>query len=176
MTQTSALKSASITNLDSTPVVPNSCGMGAPDRLRTVDDYVTTLSGDQTGSTYKVVRIPSTAIVKSVVLESEAMTGGKFDIGLYYSDSAVDGTPSGVQGTLISANFFATDVDCSSAVGPTNEVNQSGNYTLNLRAEPIWQAAGLSADPGGFLDVVLTCHTTAVTTGARIGLKVEYAE
>jgi len=176
MAQTSNLKSASITNLDSIPTVANNTGEGAPAFLRVVDDYVTTLSGDNTTSTYKVVRIPSNAVVKSVKIENEAMSAGDVEVGLYYSDSTVDGTPVGVQGTVLNATFFATSVSLASAAGPTDVTNESGSYTLNLRSEPIWQAAGLTADPGGFLDIVLTVVTAGITTGARVGIRCDFAE
>lgn len=180
MSQTSHLKSLSITNLDTTPVIQNTTGEGASGKVLSNNDYATTVAADTTGSTYQLVRIPSNAKVKAVVFESEAQGAGKISLSVYYSDSAVDGTQASLQGLIVTATpggvgFFAVDIDCSSAVGPTNETNQSGVYTLNLRNQPIWQALGLASDPGGFFDVVAVVHTTAITTGAaRLGARVEY--
>ena len=72
--------------------------------------------------------------------------------------------------------FLATVIDCASAVVPTEVVNESGTYTLDKRKQPLWQAVGLSADPGGYFDIVATVKTTAVTTGTgKFGVRVAYA-
>lgn len=180
MTQTSHLKSAGITNLDTIPPFTPSVGAGASGFLRQVDGFSVPLAADATGSTYQLVRVPSFAIIKAVVFESEAQGAGKFSLSVYYSDSTVDGTPVANQGLIVGGSpggvaFFAADIDCASAVLPTNETNQNSVYTLNLRDQPLWQALGLAADPGGFFDIVAVCHTTAVTTGTgRLGIKVDY--
>ncbi len=175
---TSHLKSTSITNLDTIPVLYNTSGAGGAAMMRTINDFAVALAADAAGSTYQLVRIPTTAVVKAVVFESEAQGAGAVDIGLYYSDATNDGTPSAKQGLVVPSpgiNFFATDVNIASAVTPTNVTNQSGNYNLSLRNEPLWQAVGLAADPGGYFDVVATVHTTAVTTGTgRLGVLVDY--
>jgi hypothetical protein len=177
MTQTSHLKSLPITNLDAIPAVQNTSGVGAPGRLIQVDGFVSTVSADATGSTYQLVRVPSNCKVKAVVFEAAAMTAGKLSLSVYYSDATQDGTASANQGLIVpttGAAFFALDIDCSSAVGPTNETNQSGNYPIANREKELWDALALSADPGGFFDVVAVCHTTAITTGAAVYLKVDY--
>lgn len=174
---TEALKSTSITNSDATPRVANQAGKGAHSATKEVDDFVTTTSGVTTGSTYRIVRIPSNAIVKSVVVETEAMGGSSaVDIGLYYAD-APDSAPANQSagvGAVISAAFFASAQSLVSALTPTNVTNESGTYTLNKRSQPIWQAAGLATDPGGKFDIVLT-STATITTGARVGLNVRLA-
>ncbi len=159
------LKSTSVTNDDATPIVLNSPGAGGLFRLHEIDDYVTLSASASVGSTYRVVRVPTNAKVKSVVLESEAQGAGKVQIGVY--------APNG--GAVVSVNLFGNDIDLASAVSPTNEVAQSGNYTLDKRKQPLWQAAGAASDPGGFYDIALTVHTTAVTTGTgKTGLRVGY--
>lgn len=173
---TSALKDISIQNLDSTPVIPNTAGEGSGQKLISVNGFCTANAADAAGSTYKFARVPSTVKVKELWFESEAQGAGKVQLGVYYSDSAVDGTPASLQGTVAKVDLFATDIDCTSAVS-ANEVNQNGNYPLSQRNNPLWKAAGLSADPGGFFDIVATVHTTAVTTGTgRLGVTVAYAE
>lgn len=168
------VKSTFVTNLDAGTA--NSAGAGAPDYMRTVDGYATAVASSSADSTYQLVRIPSNANVKSIIFESEAQTAGKFDLGLYY---ATDGTGGHATSLLAAAaidqDFFAAVIDCASAVTPTEVVNQSGNYTLDKRTQPIWQAVGLSADPGGFLDIVATVKTTAVTTGTgKFGIRVGF--
>ena len=90
---TSALKSTAITNLDTSPPTPNTAGKGAPGYLKSVSGYVTAVAADAAGSTYRLVRLPSNAVVKQVQFESEAQGAGKVQLGVYYSDASGDGTP-----------------------------------------------------------------------------------
>lgn len=179
---TSTLKSAPITNLDATPVVPQSTGEGSSGYVRTVNGFVVAVAADAAGSTYRLVRLPSNAKVKNVVFTSEAQGAGAVQLGVYYSDSTVDGTAAANQGLVVpttGVNFFANDINIAAAVNQVDEVFQNmataGAYNLSLANQPLWQALGLTADPGGFLDVVATVHTTAITTGTgRVGVEVKY--
>lgn len=173
---TEALKSTPITNLDAAPVVMNTAGEGAPGRLISVTGYVAPSGSMAAGSTYRLVRLPSNCKVKRVQFQSEAQGAGKFQLGLYPSDSTTDGTNAAAPGTAIDVKFFADDIDCASAVLPGDYTFYTGgSYTLDKRNQPLWQAAGLSADPGGFIDVVATVHTTAITTGGgKVGVTVDY--
>jgi hypothetical protein len=172
------VKSTSITTLDTSPPAGVTAGKGAPANLRVVDDYVTLVAASSVGATYQVVRIPSTARVKTVTIESEAQTAGKVNVGLYYATDGEGGKPTSLlAANAIDEDFFAVDVDLASAVVPTDITNESGSYTLDKRSQPAWQAVGLTSDPGGYFDVCLTVHTTAVTTGTgKTGLRVAYAE
>lgn len=168
------IKSAPIINLDATPAVPNTEGEGATARLKQVQGFVTASAAASIASKYLLARIPSNAKVKDVILESEAQAAGATDVGLYYSDSTIDGTSASLQGTVISAAFFGSAVSLAAA-SRASIVNESGTYTLDKRNQPIWQAAGLASDPGGFFDVVATL-TTAITTGTgKLGAEVLYA-
>jgi len=172
---TSALKSVTLTNLSLSPPKKATTGEGSAGYLRSVNEYLTPLDGDAAGSTYKYVRIPTNAKVKHVKFEAGAMTAGTVGIGLYYSDAA-DGTQPSLAGTAVNASFFASLVSLATAFGITDVTNESGSYPANLRNKPIWEAAGLASDPGGFFDVVATVVTTAITTGALTGLEVQYVE
>jgi hypothetical protein len=173
---TESLKSPGITDLDAIPVTRDTAGEGGNYRLNEIDGYLTCSGSMAAGSTYALVRIRSNVKVKSLKWETPGLGAGKFNVGLNYSDSTVDGTKPALQGTVLDADFFATDVDGASAVNQTEIVNESGTYTLEKRVQPIWQAAGLSVDPGGWFDVVFTVHTTDITTGGKIGCRLAYAE
>jgi hypothetical protein len=161
-----ALKSASITNDDATPIVLNTAGQGAPAGLQVIDDYKAPSASASVGSTYRIVRVPTTAKIKVITLESEAQGAGKVDVGVY--------APNG--GAVVDADFFASAVDLAAAVTPTDITNESGTYTVDKRSQPLWQAVGASTDPGGFYDIVLTVVTTAVTTGTgKTYLRVSFA-
>lgn len=172
------VKSTFITNLDATPSVQNTAGEGGPAPIKDVDGWATVIAAGSVGATYQLARVPSNSKIKSLTFESEAQAAGKFNIGVYYATDGEGRQPLALlAANAINANLFVTDIDTTSAVTPTNVTNQSGLYTLDKRTQPLWQAAGLSTDPGGFFDIVATVHTTAVTTGTgKMGVRVSYTD
>lgn len=174
---TSALKSGPITNLDATPVVPNTAGEGASNYSRSIYGFVTAVAADAAGSTYQLVRVPSNAKAQSLQFESQAQGAGAVQLGLYYSTSKVDGTSPSLQGTVIDAKFFADQFSIAAAVLPGEKIFfTGGSNTPDKRNQPLWQAAGLTSDPGGYFDVVATVNTTAITTGTgKIGVSLTYS-
>lgn len=176
--------SPSITNLDAVAapyiVKQNTAGEGGVGSLKHINDYAVVAASAATGTVYRMVRIPSSAKVKNVVGESEALTAGKMNISVYYSDSKFDGTQVANQGLIVPTTgdqFFASDVDFASAVARTSYVNESGNYPIAKRNLPLWSALGLTSDPGGYFDICYVCHTTAVSgSGGNMSLEVEYLE
>lgn len=172
------VKSATITNLDASPATQNTAGEGAGGLLKEISGYATAVASSSADATYQLVRIPSNCKVKSIIFESEAQGAGKFDLGLYYATDGQGGKPTSLlAAAAIDQDFFATVIDCAAAVTPTEVVNESGSYTLDKRNQPIWQAAGLTADPGGSFDIVATVKTTAVTTGTgKFGISVRYVD
>lgn len=177
---TSNLKSAEITNLDATPYVAVQAGKGGGGYLKNVGGFVTAVAADAAGSTYRLVRLPSNAIVKRVEFEAEAQGAGKVQLSAYYSDSTIDGTAVANQGLVVpttGAAFFSDDIDMASAVAPANKLKNAttAGYDLGKRNKELWDALGLTSDPGGFIDVVAVVHTTAVTTGTgKLGVSVDY--
>lgn len=179
---TSALKSAAITNLDAVPVAQNTSGEGAPGMLRTVEGFITTVAADAAGSTYRLVRVPSRAILKDAIFRAEAQGAGKVQLSVYYSDAVSDGTTPGNQGLVVpstGAGFVSDDIDCASAVAAADKLGggTSPGWNLSMHNKQLWDALGLASDPGGYFDIVAVVHTTAVTTGAaRLGVSVGYVE
>jgi hypothetical protein len=62
------VKSNSITNLDASPVVPNTRGLGAPGDYVNFSDIAAATTGGlvSTSSTYKVIRLPSNCKIKAM--------------------------------------------------------------------------------------------------------------
>lgn len=182
----SALKTAQITALDTYQPVGDvqNAGSGATARWNSISGTVTPIAADSVGSTYRLCRIPSDAVVKQVLLASQAQGAGAVQIGVYYSDSKIDGTLPANQGLVVpttGVNFFASDVSLATAVPQTDETFQNqataGAYNPSLINQQIWQALGLTADPGGYFDITATVHTTAITTGGGfLSAQVSYAE
>lgn len=172
MSQTSHLKAAGLANLDSIPRVANNPGVGGPNFLFSVDGFVTAVAADTTGTTYQLVRVPSNAIIKRLRFESEAQGAGAVELGVYYSTSTTDGTAANNQNSngtpkAINASFFAAEFSIA-AQTEGEYVRGNGTESTNtiaLSQEPLWQAAGLSTDPGGYIDIVATVNTSAITTG-----------
>lgn len=170
------VKSTPVTNLDATPIVPNTVGEGAQGFLRNIEGNAVAVASSSVDATYQLVRVPSNAKVKELRFESAAQGAGKFDIGVYYATDGQVGQPTALlAAAAISQALFASAIDCASAVAITNVTNESGTYTIEKRNQPLWQAAGLSSDPGGAFDIVATVVTTAVTTGTgRFGVSVNF--
>lgn len=172
------VKSNSITQLDALGASPpgsilyTSSGDGSAGYKRTISDLAaaTTAGLGSTSSTYKIIRLATKSILKTLELVNSATldTGGDsasltLDVGAYYSDSTTDGTPAVDQGVQISANCFAAAV-VSPLVGV--RINVMTALASTKYNEPLWQALGLTTDPGGFVDVVIAVHAGADAAAA----------
>lgn len=159
---------------------PNDYGPALP---VVTNDFVTptALGLAQVTSTYKMTRLPSTASICEATLFAAAQldSGGAsaaltVDVGAYYSDSVTDSGPTDQLniGLVISANCFlanhsfATTLDtvASGLAKPGDlQVNAIQSMNANLIGSPLWKQAGLTSDPGGFIDIVVAVHTAANT-------------
>lgn len=164
---TETLKSTTITNRDATPAVIND-GRLEKGVLKSAFGQVNTTAAVTTGSKYLLAQVPSKAMVRQVLLSCAALGGTTaHDIGVYRTTA--DGSAA------VSAAFFGSAVSTASALTNSDVTNESGTYTLDKMEQPLWQAAGLSSDPGGMLDIVAT-STATNTSGGRLGLVVNYCD
>jgi hypothetical protein len=171
------VKSADITGRDAiNPAAYSTRGEGAAGILKNISGFATAVASSSADSTYQLVRVPSHAIIKNIVFESEAQGAGKFDLGVYYATDGKNGKPTSLLAAdAIDQDFFATVIDCASAVPRTDVTNEAGTYTLDKQEKPLWAALGLSADPGTMFDIVATVKTTAITTGTgKFGISVDF--
>lgn len=162
------LKSVSITAREASPPTMSSPGQGGAGIVREVNGYYASVPASLSiTSIIRMCEVPSNAVMSSLRFASAAQTAGEFDIGVYRNSK--DG------GAVVDQDFFASAVDCASAVVLSDELNESTTNTLAKQMQPLWQAAGMSADPGGTLDIALTVVTTDVTTGlGAVGIKAAY--
>lgn len=172
------VKDATITGLDATPRVSPTTGKGATGYEYVKNGHATTVASSSDGSTYQLVRLPSTAKVKQVVWESGAQAAGTINVGVYY---ATDGSNALSKSALLVADaidedFFASLLAVTSAVAATDITNENAAYPPSARDMPLWQAVGLSADPGGNLDIVATVQTALTTAATEIGITVRYVD
>jgi hypothetical protein len=137
-----AVKSASITNLDTVPIIVNNAGQGQSGRRITVDDYCTvTAAGIGSSlSYYKIVRVPTGALVKSVWLASDAALDASstktlaLDVSWIFSDSTDDGTPTWLQGLIPQSGNTGTT---TTIIGYTSPNRMYGRATLLSNTLPL---------------------------------------
>jgi len=180
------LKSTSITNLDASPIVANTIGEGAPGADRISNDSVTTVSGDDTTSTYRLCRIPTTAKLKSLYIMSAIATAGSGDIDIAFSDSTTDGTPAALAGGIVQVTGPADNKLFGAAqslvlASVRTDFTFKGTFTPAMQNMPLWQAlvnlgaTQFTADPGGFFDIFVKI-TTGITSGGVLSAEVRYVE
>lgn len=173
------VKSTFVTNADANPAVMNTAGEGASGLLKAIEGSAVGVAASSIDATYQFVRVPSNCKVKKLFFESGAQAAGTIDIGLYFATDGQGGRPlSLLAAAAINRTFFTAAYALTAASGPTDITNVAGtsNYTIDKRTQPLWQAAGLTSDPGGFFDIVGTL-AVAITTGTgRMGLEVFYVD
>jgi hypothetical protein len=164
------LKSNAITNREASPMVHNNPGVGGVARLQAVQGYLASVTAALSAtSVIRMVSVPAHAVITALTFASAAQTAGKFNIGVYRTNA--DG------GAVVDEDFFATDVDCASAVVLTDVLNESGTNTIAKQNQRLYEALGVSTAPapGTMYDLCLTVHTTDVTTGTgAVVLKAEF--
>jgi hypothetical protein len=109
-------------------------------------------------------------MVQQLYLTNGAVTSGAGSIGVYRPTN-LDGTA----GAVISVNLFATAQSIATAASNVDVTNQSALYTITKQDQPLWQAAGLTSDPGGLLDISMTL-SAAATASAQVKLLCFYVD
>lgn len=168
-------KSTAIGNRDASPTVLTMASYDGGS-VKEKEGYVPAVNGDSVGSIYPMCSVPSNARISSIVLQSEALgTGAKVNCGVYAPTQVIPALAAlgYAAGAAISASFFASAEDVSAAVTSTEIINQSGSNTLDKQEQELWQAIGLSKDPGCQLDIALSVNA-AIAGNGKIGIKVKY--
>lgn len=160
---TETLYSTAATNARAVPRVPNS-SFTESGILRTSRGSVTVTSGMTSGSIYHLVSVPADARIVSVKFNNPAGSASSaFDVGVYR-------TP-GDGGAVVDADLFASALACTSANVDLDITGESTVNTNAKREQPLWQAAGLSTNPGGLLSIAATNTATNAATFS-IGIEV----
>lgn len=153
-----AVKSTLVTNADALPAVLNSPRVdGGFERIEVATAAIT--SGDNTGSTYRMFRVPSNAVVTDLRIYSPDIgTTTIADIGLYRT--AKDG------GAVQDADFFASALSLKDgALNGVDVLHEAAVFTIANSGKELWDALGLTSDPSVFYDVALTLTAAADATG-----------
>jgi hypothetical protein len=153
-----AVKSTLITNADALPAVLNSPRVdGGFERIEVATVAIT--NADSVGSTYRMFRVPSNAVVTDLRIYSPDIgTTTISDIGLYRT--AKDG------GAVVDADFFSSAVSLKDgALNGVDVLHESAVFSIANSGKELWDALGLTADPSVFYDVTLTLTGAADATG-----------
>lgn len=138
--------------------------------LETVGMYEVA-NGDSIASIYRLVRVPSNARITEVVLSCDAITSGAGDVGVYQT--------AGNGGAVVDVDFIASAVSIASALlhsDITHEADPAdagAGFGKADSEKALWEALGLTTDPGIEYDIALTLTAAAAAAGTVV-LKVRY--
>lgn len=159
-------KSSSVTAFDANQLVPSYKHAGPKLSSK---DYASIAAADDDGSVYRMVRLPSNAVISQLNVLNDAITGGSdFDLGVY--DTEDNG------GAVVDKDLFASAI---SFVGqrtlPLNALFESGTVDIVENNTRLWELLGLSEDPQKDYDICFTGNTVGSAAG-DIALDCEWTQ
>lgn len=163
------VKSNGISNRDAVPAVLSNPILNRSN-LEEAEGNVAVTNGNSIASIFRLCSVPSNARISQLLLSCGAITSAAADVGVYQK-TALDGSA----GAVVSAAFFGSAVSIATALSNSDITNESGTYDIDLQEMPLWQALGLSSDPGLMYDICATLTAAATATG-KLGLKVRYGQ
>ena len=141
--------------------VPNLPGRNHMADLKTSRGFINLAANLALTDVIRFCLIPTNAVMDSLVYSCTAITSGAMDVGLHYPSNR------STLGTVLDADFFATAVSVGTAIATsgTDILREATTNTVTKFSQPLWQAAGLSADPGGYFELTGTVTTASSATG-----------
>ena len=156
-----------ISNRAATPRVANEAWNNAAVKSTGVGLLEVSTAEDST-DVLRFLQIRSNAAIREVKLYCDAVAvGGAMDVGIY--QTADNGS------AVVDADFFASAQVVTAALAGTNIAHESAVYGIEDLDKPLWEALGLSSDPGILYDVAGTI-TTDMGGAGTIGLEVLYVD
>lgn len=169
-------KSTVITNRDATPSVISDarlrggtlkCGFGS----------VAVGAADSITSYYPLVEVPTTAMVRAVhVTAVTGMTTLAGNIGVFKNTKNAAGVTTAVVANTSSNVFFAAAKSLATTQDRVDVTNTGTTYPTDKREQPLWQAIGLTTDPGGTFDIGVEVTTANTGAAGRVALEVNYVD
>lgn len=139
-----------------------------------------TTTGKTSPSYYGLLRIPSRAVVRSVLLTCDALsTSVTADLGVYnlsqpFGPVNATGTGPGQRPIANSSQLWGSGTSLATALSRVQQVYANSSFVTTTNfGQPIWQQLGLASDPNVDYDVVLTSDAT-ITAGGNVILEIEY--
>ncbi len=114
-----------------------------------------------------LIPLPSTMTVTDVKVWTDGASGGTavVDIGLYTLSS------DGDTATVVDDDYFDAGFDITTAAKNTSVID--GAVTVADMNQPLWEAAGLTAQPTDTLWLCLTGETADITAATAVFVQVE---
>jgi len=182
---TEALKTTPIAALDALPPLFPTIGEGGAGHLKSINAHVVATAGVTSGSTYRMVRIPTNAKVKRVFLTNAAQGAtGNIDIDVAFSDSSGENQQfqqfAGgiVQISAADNKLFGSAVAITSAQKNLDLTFQN-TFTTDHMNLPLWQVlinlgtTQFVSDPGGNFDILLKT-TSTLANGGDLSIEVQF--
>lgn len=115
-------------------------------------------AGDDDTSVYRMIRLPSNAVIKELNILNDAIAGGTaYDLGVYQTNEN--------GGAVVNVDVFSSDISMVTArTLPLNAMYESAEVAIENGGKRLWEVLGLSADPNRQYDLCFTGDT--VGTGA----------
>lgn len=128
-------------------------------------------NGDSIASIYRLVRVPSNARISQILLSCDAITTCAGDVGIYQT--------AGNGGAVVDVDFFASAQSLASALANSDITHEAdpadagAGFGKSDTEKALWEALGLSVDPGIEYDIALTL-TAAAGSAGTVSLKARY--
>lgn len=180
-------KSPSLINLDGSPLITaNTTGEGGQGMRRVANDSLAVASTDSIGSIYRLVRLPTNAKVKQVLLDSTGNTTATADFDVAFSDSTSDGTQQSLAGGIVQIAGPADNklFKAAQSIAAQSRIDITflgGTFLFAHQNIPLWAvlvaigATQFVSDPGGFFDIVAKV-VVAPTVAGTLNLEVDFVE
>ena len=125
--------------------------------VRCAVETVEVAAADSDASVYRMMQIPSNAVILRMEPLNDAITGGtSYDIGLYHTKSK--------GGAAVDANLFATVIDMAVARTLPFDV-MFETLDINKVGKQLWELLGLTADPQVIYEICFTANTVGSSAG-----------
>lgn len=147
--------------------------------LNYVDGYVTTVQDAPEGTVYRLVSVPSSAIIKRIICESPQLAVSYFmNVGVYYHPDF----RGGIEVNQLAFTFLLPVGSAGTINTGRIITNSAGIYPIENRDLPIWETlpasldsgAPFTSDPQCIFDICAIV-ASAVTESSKFLLSVEYA-
>ena len=150
-------KSTAVGNADATQPRVMTASYLASGVMKISRGTVEVAAADDNGSVYRMVRLPSNAIVNRIEVLNDAIAGATgYDVGIY--KVAVDG------GSAVDDDLFASSLDMTSQrLLPLDAMFEA--LDISNIEKRLWELAGLSADPQIEYDICYTADTVGSAAG-----------
>jgi hypothetical protein len=133
---------------------------------------VVPVATDDSDAIMRMLKIPSSAVLKKVIIASGAQGGtAAIDVGFHYPSQVLGGVV--VNNGTSAVDFIADGLSLVTAVSPTDITNHDGAYSLINQGKQLWEVLGFSSDPGHEFDLVITIKA-ALGNAAALRLSAEY--